>query len=221
MRNLILGLVLLATPALAQEAQQPAPPPAEAPPAEAAPVPQAVTPAPTNPPMTGPRILIATSMGDITIQLDEVRAPKSVANVLSYVREKHYDNTAFYRVAKGFVIQMGSFDAKGKGRPIHKGIVPLEANNGLSNLRGAVALGREEAPDTAKAEFYINLSDNTPLDHKADDPGNTTGYAVFGQVIAGMEVVDAIGNVPVGDNGPMPGQAPIDPIIVKKVTVLK
>jgi cyclophilin family peptidyl-prolyl cis-trans isomerase len=171
--------------------------------------------------MTGPRILIATSMGDITNQLDEVRAPKSVANVLSYVREKHYDNTAFYRVAKGFVIQMGSFDAKGKGRPIHKGIVPLEANNGLSNLRGAVALGREEAPDTAKAEFYINLSDNTPLDHKADDPGNTTGYAVFGQVIAGMEVVDAIGNVPVGDNGPMPGQAPIDPIIVKKVTVLK
>jgi cyclophilin family peptidyl-prolyl cis-trans isomerase len=220
MRNLILGLVLLATPALAQEAQQSAPP-AEAPPAEAAPVPQAVTPAPTNPPMTGPRILIATSMGDITIQLDEVRAPKSVANVLSYVREKHYDNTAFYRVAKGFVIQMGSFDAKGKGRPIHKGIVPLEANNGLSNLRGAVALGREEAPDTAKAEFYINLSDNTPLDHKADDPGNNTGYAVFGQVISGMDVVDAIGNVPVGDNGPMPGQAPVDPIIVKKVSLLK
>jgi cyclophilin family peptidyl-prolyl cis-trans isomerase len=160
-------------------------------------------------------------MGDITIQLDEVRAPKSVANVLSYVREKHYDNTAFYRVAKGFVIQMGSFDAKGKGRSIHKGIVPLEANNGLSNLRGAVALGREEAPDTAKAEFYINLSDNTPLDHKADDPGNNTGYAVFGQVISGMDVVDAIGNAPVGDNGPMPGQAPIDPIIVKKVTLLK
>jgi len=215
MRNLILGLVLFAaTPALAQEAQQAAPPPAE-------PVPQAVTQAPTNPPMTGPKILISTSMGDITIQLDDVRAPKSVANVLSYVKEKHYDNTAFYRVAKGFVIQMGSFDAKGKGRPIHKGIVPLEANNGLSNLRGTVALGREEAPDTAKAEFYINLADNTPLDHKADDPGNSTGYAVFGQVISGMEVVDAIGNVPVGDNGPMPGQAPVDPIIVKKVSLLK
>lgn len=217
MRNLILGLVMLAArPALAQEAQQVAPPPADP-----APIPQAVTQAPSNPPMTGPKILIATSMGDITIQLDEVRAPKSVANVLSYAKEKHYDNTAFYRVAKGFVIQMGSFDAKGKGRPIHKGIVPLEANNGLSNLRGTVALGREEAPDTAKAEFYINLADNTPLDHKADDPGNTTGYAVFGQVISGMEVVDAIGNVPVGDNGPMPGQAPIDPVIVKKVTLLK
>ena len=215
MRHLILGLVFFAaTPAWAQEAQQAAPPPAE-------PVPQSVTQAPTNPPMTGPKILLSTSMGDITIQLDDVRAPKSVANVLSYVREKHYDNTAFYRVAKGFVIQMGSFDAKGKGRPIHKGIVPLEANNGLSNLRGTVALGREEAPDTAKAEFYINLADNTPLDHKADDPGNSTGYAVFGQVISGMEVVDAIGNVPVGDNGPMPGQAPVDPIIVKKVSLLK
>jgi len=207
-------ILLIATPAWAQEAQQAAPPPAE-------PVPQSVTQAPTNPPMTGPKILLSTSMGDITIQLDDVRAPKSVANVLSYVREKHYDNTAFYRVAKGFVIQMGSFDAKGKGRPIHKGIVPLEANNGLSNLRGTVALGREEAPDTAKAEFYINLADNTPLDHKADDPGNSTGYAVFGQVISGMEVVDAIGNVPVGDNGPMPGQAPVDPIIVKKVSLLK
>jgi cyclophilin family peptidyl-prolyl cis-trans isomerase len=171
--------------------------------------------------MTGPRILISTSMGDITLQLDSVRAPKSVANILRYVKEKHYDNTAFYRVAHGFVIQMGSFDANGKGRGIHPGPVPLEANNGLSNLRGTVALGREEGPDTAKAEFYINLADNTPLDHKADDPGNTTGYAVFGQVISGMEVVDAIGNVPVGDNGPMPGQAPVDPIIVKKVSLLK
>jgi peptidyl-prolyl cis-trans isomerase A (cyclophilin A)/peptidyl-prolyl cis-trans isomerase B (cyclophilin B) len=226
MRNLFAGLVLLAAlPALAQEPAQPPPadqqPAAAAPPAEATPTPQAVTPAPTNPPMTGPKILISTSMGDITLQLDSVRAPKSVANVLRYVREKHYDNTAFYRVAKGFVIQMGSFDAKGKGRGIHPGGLPLEANNGLSNLRGAVAMGRGDAPDSATAEFYINLADNTPLDHKADDPGNTTGYAVFGQVISGMDVVDAIGEVPTGDNGPMPGQAPITPIIVKKVTVLK
>jgi cyclophilin family peptidyl-prolyl cis-trans isomerase len=227
MRNLVITLVLLAAlPAFAQEpAQQPPPAdqqPAAAPPAgEPAPTPQAVTPAPTNPPMTGPKVLISTSMGDITIQLDSVRAPKSVANLLRYVREKHYDNTAFYRVAKGFVIQMGSFDANGKGRGIHPGGLPLEANNGLSNLRGAVAMGRAEAPDSATAEFYINLADNTPLDHKADDPGNTTGYAVFGQVASGMDVVDAIGNVPTGDNGPMPGQAPVTPIIVKKVTLLK
>jgi peptidyl-prolyl cis-trans isomerase A (cyclophilin A) len=215
MRQTLIALaLLLATPAFAQQA---APPPAD----QAPPVPLAVSPAPSNPPMTGPKILISTSMGDITLQMDSVRAPKSVANVLGYVRRKHYDGTVFYRVAKGFVIQMGSWEANGKGRGVSPAPVPLEANNGLSNLRGTVGLGREEAPDSAKAEFYINVSDNTALDHKPDDPGNTTGYAVFGQVISGMDVVDAINNVPVGDNGPMPGQAPVTPILVKKVSILK
>jgi peptidyl-prolyl cis-trans isomerase A (cyclophilin A) len=220
MRKMLLALtlpltLLLAAPAFAQEQAAPAGG------ATPAPVPQAVTPAPSNPPMTGPRILIATSMGDITLQLDSVRAPKNVANILRYVREKHYDNTAFYRVAKGFVIQMGSWDANGKPRGIHPGPVPLEANNGLSNLHGSVAMARAEEPDSATAEFFINLADSTRLDHKADDPGNTTGYTVFGQVISGMDVVDAIGEVPTGDNGPMPGQAPVTPIVVKKVTLLK
>jgi len=217
MRKILLALalaLLTATPVLAQEQQQP--PPAEAP------VPQAVTPAPVNPAMTGPRILISTSMGDITLQLDSVRAPKSVANILRYVKKKHYDNTSFYRVVKGFVIQMGSWDADGKGRSIIPGPVPLEANNGLSNLRGAVAFGRGDAPDSASADFFINLADNAALDHKADDPGNTTGYAVFGQVESGMDVVDAIGNVPTGGGkGPMPTQEPGTPMSVKKVTLLK
>ena len=236
MRKISLALafsLFFAIPAMAQDqAPRPAATDAPQPPADAnggaaaaqpdaQPVPQAVTPAPTNPEMTGPKLLISTSMGDITLQLDSVRAPKSVANVLRYAREKHYDNTAFYRVAHGFVIQMGSFDANGKGRGIHPGPVPLEANNGLSNLRGTVAMARAEAPDSATAEFFINLADNTPLDHKPDDTGNTTGYAVFGQVISGMDVVDAIGEVPTGDNGPMPGQAPVTPIIVKKVSLLK
>lgn len=214
MKKTLIALAFLATPVFAQEAQQAAPPPAT-------PEPQAVAQAPANPPMTGPRLLISTSMGDITLQLDSVRAPKSVANILRYVKKKHYDGTCFYRVAKGFVIQMGSWEASGKGRGVDPAPVPLEANNGLSNLRGTVALGREEAPDTAKAEFYINLADNTPLDHKTDDPGNSTGYAVFGQVVSGMDVVDAIGQVPTGDNGPMPGQAPVTPIIIKKVSLLK
>jgi len=203
--------LLLAVPAIAQDQPAATPPPA----------PLAVTPAPSNPTMTGPQILISTSMGDITLQLDSVRAPKSVANVLRYVKEKHYDNTAFYRVAKGFVIQMGSWDAQGKPRGIHPGPVPLEANNGLSNLHGSVAMARAEAPDSATAEFFINLDDNVRLDHKAEDTGNTTGYAVFGQVISGLDVVDAIGQVPTGDNGPMPGQAPVTPVVVKKVTLLK
>jgi peptidyl-prolyl cis-trans isomerase A (cyclophilin A) len=217
MRQILAALALSATAAFAQDANT-QPPPA-APPADA--TPPAAAPAPANPPMTGPRVLISTSMGDITLQLDSVRAPKSVANMLRYVKEKHYDNTAFYRVAKGFVIQMGSFDANGKGRGIHPGPVPLEANNGLSNLRGSVAMARADAPDSATAEFFINLDDNVRLNHAADDPGNTTGYTVFGEVTSGMDVVDAIGNVPVGDNGPMPGQAPVTPIVVKKVTLLK
>ena len=110
-------------------------------------------------------------MGDITLQLDSVRAPKSVANVLRYVREKHYDGTAFYRVVKGFVIQMGSFDAKGKGRGIHPGGLPLEANNGLTNLRGTVALARGER----SGQRHARISSSTwptipPLDHKATIP---------------------------------------------------
>ena len=222
MRKLPLAIVLLsllAAPALAQAPDAQPAPPADANIPAPQPEPQAV--APSNPPMTGPRILISTSTGDITIQLDQVRAPKSVANILRYVKEKHYDNTAFYRVAHGFVIQMGSFDANGKPRGIHPGGVALEANNGLINLRGTVAMARADAPDSATAEFFINLADNMPLNHAADDPGNTTGYAVFGQVSSGMEVVDAIGQAPTGDNGPMPGQAPITPIIVKKVVLLK
>jgi peptidyl-prolyl cis-trans isomerase A (cyclophilin A) len=209
------------TPSWAQQAQQAAPPAAGSAGDSVPSVPLAVTQTPANPPMTGPRILIATSMGDITLQLDSVRAPKSVANVLRYVKEKHYDNTAFYRVAKGFVIQMGSWDAKGKPRGIHPGPVALEANNGLSNLRGTLAMARAQEPDSATAEFFINLDDNIRLNHEAGDPGNNTGYAVFGQVTSGMEVVEAIGQVATGDDGPMPGQAPITPIIVKKVTLLK
>jgi cyclophilin family peptidyl-prolyl cis-trans isomerase len=219
------GLLLTVSAAQAQTAAQPADNAAPSPPATdtmvltPTPAPSA---APTNPPMTGPQILIATSMGDITIQLDSERAPKSVANILRYVKAKHYDGTVVYRVAKGFVIQIGSWEAHMKGRGYRPVPVPLEANNGLHNLRGTVALARAEAPESAGPEFFISVTDNTAaLDHKADDTGDTTGYAVFGQVTSGMDVVDAINNVPVGDDGPMPGQAPVDPITVKKVSLVK
>lgn len=212
MRLTAFAFLLLATPAFAQAVDpQPVPEP----------VPQAVAASPTNPVMTGPKILIATSMGDITLQLDSAHAPKSVANILRYVKEKHYDGTVFYRVVKGFVIQMGSWEAHMKGRGIHPGPVALEANNGLLNLRGTVALARAEEPTSATAEFFINLSDNPALNHAAEDPGNASGYAVFGQVVSGMDVVDKIADGAVGDDGPMPGQAPIDPVLIKKVTLLK
>ncbi len=168
--------------------------------------------------MTGPQILISTSMGDITLQLDSVRAPKSVASILRYVKARHYDGTVFYRVVKGFVIQMGSWDANVKGRPGHAPS-PLEAYNGLSNLRGTVALAHG-ADLMASADFFINLADNTALDHNKEDLGNTSGFTVFGQVASGMDVVDAIADVAVGDHGPMPGQAPVDPIVIKKVSVV-
>lgn len=227
MRSMIVAaaLLLISSAAFAQDVPAAAPPPGDsttpapadaAPPANAAPTAQAQ---PGNPSMTGPQILISTSMGDITLQLDSVRAPKSVASVLRFVRDRHYNGTVFYRVVKGFVIQMGSWDANVKGRPPGHGPTPLEANNGLSNLRGTVALAHG-ADLMASADFFINLSDNTPLDHSKEDLGNTTGFTVFGQVTSGMDVVDAISAVPVGDHGPMPGQAPVDPILIKKVSVV-
>ena len=212
-------------PAFAQDssATQAPPPGGSTAPAQAA-QPPADNPAPAtqqpaNPPMTGPQMLIATSMGDITIQLDSVRAPKSVASVVKYVHDRHYNGTVVYRVVKGFLIQMGSWDANVKGRPGHAPS-PLEANNGLSNLRGSVALARAAEPDSASADFFINTAENTALDHKPDDSGNTTGYTVFGQVIAGMDVVDKISEVPVGDHGPMAGQAPVDPVTITKVSIV-
>ncbi|HWY60307.1 MAG TPA: peptidylprolyl isomerase [Rhizomicrobium sp.] len=175
---------------------------------------------PSIPAMTGPQIVIASSMGNITLQLDSVRAPKTTANVLRYVKLKHYDGTVFYRVVKGALIQMGSWDARGVGRSGFAAKLPLEVNNGLSNVRGTVGLARGEEPDTGGADFFINVGDESPLDAAKDVPGNTTGYAVFAKVIGGMDVVDAINNVTTGGDGPMPGQAPMMPIVINKVTIV-
>jgi cyclophilin family peptidyl-prolyl cis-trans isomerase len=170
-------------------------------------------------PTDQPRVLLSTSMGDVTLALNRAQAPATVDNFLRYVSEGHYDGTIVYRVVPGFVVQAGSFDSATHARPVHDPI-PLEAGNGLSNLRGTVAMAREDNPTSATAEFFINLADNPRLDHHGDDPGNTTGYAVFGRVVSGMDVVDKIAAVPLGDNGPMPGAAPVDPILISKATLL-
>jgi peptidyl-prolyl cis-trans isomerase A (cyclophilin A) len=217
-------LLWASDPAFAQDV--PATPPSDVtapPPADTAPPPPPVVPSappslPANPTMTGPQILISTAMGDIALQLDSVRAPKSVASILRYTKDRHYNGTVVYRVVKGFIIQMGSWDANVKGRPGHAPS-PLEANNGLSNLRGTVALAHGDDL-MASADFFINVADNTALDHKADDSSNKTGFTVFGRVTSGMDVVDAISKVPVGDHGPMPGQAPVEPILIKNVTMV-
>jgi peptidyl-prolyl cis-trans isomerase A (cyclophilin A) len=167
----------------------------------------------------GPRVALHTSMGDIVLALDAGHAPVTVANFLRYVREGHYNGMAVYRVVPGFVIQSGSYDADGHYHQAHDPI-SLEADNGLMNIRGAVAMARNDAPNSADAEFFIDLKDSPELDHKPDDQGNATGYAVFAHVASGMEVVDAIAATPLGGNGPFAGAAPLTPVIITKAEVL-
>jgi len=167
-----------------------------------------------------PKVSFMTSMGEIVVELDKVHAPASVESFLRYVTEGHFDNTIFYRVVPRFVIQAGSVGPDGNGRPVHEPS-PLEANNGLSNLRGTLSLARETEPNTATAEFFINLVDNRGLDHAPDDMENKTGYTVFGHVVTGIEVVDAIAAVPLGGGqGPFPDAAPLTPVIIQKASVV-
>ena len=203
------GLLLTLSAALAQA---PATPPTEAPP----------PPAQANPPMTGPQLLLQTSLGDITLQLDEVRAPQSVAHILKLVRAGFYNGTSIYRVEKDFVVQMGSWGADGKGRGWNPVPVPLEANNGLKNFKFAVALPRGDNPTGAGPDFYINMRDNLALDQKAGDTANVTGFAVFGEVTeASRPVVQAINDTPVGGGyGPFAASSPLTPVVIRRISVV-
>ena len=167
----------------------------------------------------GPAAQIATSLGTITVALDRARAPATVENFIRYAKEGHFDGTVVYRVVPGFVIQAGSIEADGKERGVHE---PIALESGLSNVRGAVAMARDAAvPASATAEFFINLQDNgAGLDPKPGAAPNKTGYAVFGKVIAGMDVVDKIAATPLaGGTGPFPDAAPKAPVVIKTVTV--
>ena len=168
---------------------------------------------------SGAKAVIETSMGNMVIELDPEHTPVTVANFLRYAREGHFDGTVFYRVAPGFVVQAGSYDAEGKPRAGHDPI-PLETANALSNTRGTIAMARADEPNSAAAEFFINLADNTGLDHQPDDHDNKTGYAVFGRVVEGLDVLDRIASVPLmGGIGPFPDAAPAMPVTIVKVTV--
>jgi len=162
---------------------------------------------------------IETSGGTITIALDRALAPKAVANFIAYAREGHFDGTMIYRIEPGFVIQMGSYEPSGAARPVHAPI-SLESANGLTNARGSVAMARADDPASATAEFFIDLSNNANLDASRGAAPNTTGYAVFGHVISGMNVVDKIAATPSGGKGPFPPEStPATPIEIRKVTV--
>ncbi|MCK4932661.1 MAG: peptidyl-prolyl cis-trans isomerase [Candidatus Aminicenantes bacterium] len=137
-----------------------------------------------------PKVIMKTSMGDITLELYMDKAPVTVKNFLGYVDDKFYDGTIFHRVIKGFMIQGGGHTADMNKKPT-KGAIKNEADNGLSNKKGTIAMARMPDPHSATAQFFINHGDNPNLDHSAEN----YGYCVFGKVIAGMDVVDAIANV--------------------------
>jgi peptidyl-prolyl cis-trans isomerase A (cyclophilin A) len=163
-----------------------------------------------------PRVLLATSLGDITIQLEPEKAPKTVANFLEYVKSGHYDGTVFHRVMDGFMIQGGGFTPDMAQKPT-RAPIPLESKNGLKNERGTVAMARTAVPDSATSQFFINVVDNARLDYPNPD-GN--GYAVFGKVVAGMDVVDKIRKVETGSKGGHQN-VPVTPVLIRSATIVK
>ena len=163
-----------------------------------------------------PKVKLTTSMGDIVVQLDPAKAPKTVANFLQYVKEKHYDGTIFHRVINGFMIQGGGFTPEMVQKPGRAPIV-LEAANGLKNDTYTVAMARTNVPDSATAQFFINVKNNNMLNAPQPD-GH--GYAVFGKVVAGADVVDKIKAVPTGTRAGMQN-VPTTPVTILSATVLK
>jgi peptidyl-prolyl cis-trans isomerase A (cyclophilin A) len=163
------------------------------------------------------KVRLATSLGDIVVELDREKAPQTVDNFVSYVKAGHYDGTIFHRVIENFMIQGGGMRPDMSEKPTRPPI-PLESRNGLSNVRGTVAMARTMDPNSATAQFFINVKDNPFLDQPNSRDGN--GYAVFGKVVAGMDVVDKIRAVPVGDKGGHQN-VPSTPVSIKKASLEK
>jgi peptidyl-prolyl cis-trans isomerase A (cyclophilin A) len=161
------------------------------------------------------KVKLATSAGDIVIELDAAKAPKTVENFLAYVKAGHYRGTIFHRVITDFMIQGGGMDAKMIEKPT-RAPIPLEAKNGLSNVRGTVAMARTMVPDSATAQFFINVKDNVFLDAANSRDGH--GYAVFGKVVAGMDVVDKIRTVLTGNQAGHQN-VPLVPITIQSATL--
>ena len=166
-----------------------------------------------------PRVKLSTTMGDIVVEVYPDKAPKTVANFLKYVDDGFYNGTIFHRVISNFMIQGGGFTEdftkKTTAAPVMN-----EANNGLKNDRGTIAMARTFDPHSATAQFFINVKNNDFLDHKAQTP-NGWGYCVFGKVVDGMTVVDKIRAVPTGAAGPFPKDVPKTAVVINKAERLK
>jgi cyclophilin family peptidyl-prolyl cis-trans isomerase len=162
-----------------------------------------------------PRVRVVTNAGNFVIELDRTRAPLTVEAFLGYVNDGFYAGTIFHRVVAGFVVQGGGFTQDLEQKPVTKNVMN-ESGNGLSNLRGTVGLARSAEPHSATSQFYINLADNLDLNPRP----TRWGYAVFGKVVEGMEIVDEIGSRPTGPKGPFDRSVPVDPVIVEKMELL-
>lgn len=163
------------------------------------------------------QVKIETNMGDITVELNEKAAPKTVANFLAYVKSGFYKNTLFHRVIPNFMIQGGGF-VSGMDEKDTRAPIPIESRNGLSNARGTIAMARTNDPNSATSQFFINVKDNHFLNASASRDGY--GYTVFGKVIAGMNTVDAIARVKTHSVGYF-DDVPIRDVVIKKMTIVK
>ncbi|MCK9529778.1 MAG: peptidylprolyl isomerase [Gammaproteobacteria bacterium] len=164
-----------------------------------------------------PRVSLDTSLGEIVVELDPAKAPKTVENFLQYVRDGHYDGTIFHRVIDGFMIQGGGFTADMEQKPT-RGPIMNEADNGLRNAVGTIAMARTNDPHSATAQFFINVANNSGLDFREKTP-RAWGYAVFGRVVEGMGVVGQIKSAPTTSVGPFQ-DVPREPIVIRKATLL-
>lgn len=165
--------------------------------------------------MADPVVEVSTNFGTFEITLDPGKAPKSVENFLAYVDGKHYDGTIFHRVIPTFMIQGGGYDQNLEKKSV-RAPIQNEADNGLKNTRGTVAMARTGDPHSATAQFFVNVVDNSFLDHQSKDPQGW-GYAVFGNVTSGMDVVDKIKAVKTGPAGPFSKDAPEDPVVIRHI----
>ena len=160
---------------------------------------------------------LQTTKGLIRVELDDAKAPLSVANFIDYVKKGHYDGTVFHRVIKGFMVQGGGFEPGMKQKPADASITN-EANNGVKNKHYTLAMARTSAPHSATAQFFINATDNTFLDFKSESPQGW-GYAVFGRVVAGMDIVDAIERVSTGRKGGH-DDVPLEDVVIQRVVLI-
>jgi len=189
----------------------------------------------SSPAATAPRVLLATSAGDITLELDADHAPKTVANFLQYVKAGHYNGTIFHRVIDGFMIQGGGMTEDMKEKSTRPPIA-IESNNGLLNTRGTIAMARTSDPNSATAQFFINVADNAFLNYRRYETDTTVetragprkvpagtvvdGYTVFGHVVAGMEVVDKIRAVATASRGGHQN-VPVQPVVIRTARIVK